>query len=120
MVAIPIVLVGALAGLAFSGIIEVPGISPAKKKAKAAADYAETKDPNDQMALKKPAAKPPTEAEDAPAEPTAEVTAAVTEVKPELGAKKLGSLWNEVEATSLGEIVENWKDEDLSKVLVKM
>jgi hypothetical protein len=116
MILIPIVLLGIGVGLAMTGIVNIPGISP--KSAKVASDlYASDNDnPVSKTAVVNPtatAAKPPK-----PKPPTVDPDKPT--IDPDKGAKKLAGLWNGIEVAQLVPIVKDWKDEDLVKVLAKM
>lgn len=117
IILIPIILLGAGAGLALTGVINIPGISP-KAKAKAAQLYGEAKDPV--VAEKKtetPPVVPPKK--ETPKPPKAEASLLV-ENKPEVGQKKLAKLWNEIEAPALISMVKDWKDNEVAGIFMKM
>ena len=109
VILVPIVLAGVGFGLGKAGIIHIPGLSPEKKAAKAAAAYLETKD-------SPPIAKKQDRKESAPPVPK---TVAVT-IDPVLGRKKLAKLWNGIDTSKLLGITEKWKDDELAQVLAVM
>lgn len=118
LILIPVIILGVGVGLAMTGIINVPGLSPkAKSKAKSAQLYTEGKDP-------KVAASAPKKMEPiAPKKttpPPAKVEVAALETKPEVGQKKLAKLWNELESTALQALTKDWKEPELASVLLKM
>jgi hypothetical protein len=99
-IAAVVVIGGGVAGAAMMGLIQIPGLSPAKKKAVAAALYAEEE-------TKAPAPK-------VQETPTAEEPLLGDIVK---GRKELAKLWNEMEAVVLVKIVEKWDDGELAHQL---
>lgn len=106
---VPVVLIGVVVGLAFAGIINIPGLSPkAKKKVEAKKD--------DKKAAK-PVAKTPTPPKPADTPTTAKP---VVTTDPEKGNAKLATLWNELDTAKLKSIIEGMKDPELVPVLVKM
>lgn len=107
MIVAPLVLGGGVVGAALTGAVNIPGLTP--KKGKPPAGYGEKKD--EKPVAKKPAAPP----EEEPAKPAKEPT-----TDPELGAKKLAQLWNNVETTKLVAIAKGYRDDDLAPILVKM
>ncbi len=115
IILLPILILGTVAGLAFTGIVNIPGITPKAKK-KATQLYSETNDPK--VAEKKKSTEPKA----IPSKPTPPTLTAkvVTETKPEVGEKKLAKLWNEIEAPALIAMVKDWKDEEVAKIFIKM
>jgi hypothetical protein len=100
LILVPLLLVGGGAvGAAMMGIVQIPGLSPAKKKANAAAAYGEQPD-EAPVVKKEPAPEPETPAPDL-----------------EKGRRALAKLWNEMDPKTLLPIVESWKDEDLAHQL---
>jgi len=99
-IAVPILLIGATVGLGVLGIVPIPGLSPAKKKAKATALYTEQKEA---PVASKP--KPKKEPEK-PAEPSLDK-----------GREELAKVWNELEARAIVAIVDKWSDEDVAQQL---
>lgn len=113
MIAIP-VLILAVVGLALTGIINIPGLSPKQKAKVAALNYTADKD----AATKDKKAKPPTAKKGTPPKPKVKVTLMEKDAKK--GAEALAEVWNEVKIPELTQITASWKDEDLAKVLVYM
>ncbi|MDI9641604.1 hypothetical protein QPK87_17460 [Kamptonema cortianum] len=122
-IVVPLVIVGAVGGLAFAGVIKIPGLNIGPKAtAKAAENYGEKDDkldvktPKDSEVEKEesPASTPPEAEETSVATPTEPKT------DPEEGAKKLAGIWNNMEAANLLAIAKNYKDEELALVLSKM
>jgi len=101
-IAVPAVLVigGGVVGAAMAGLIEIPGLTPEKKKEKSAALYTEDKEET------KPIAKKQVHKKGDPIPPDV--------VK---GRKELAKLWNEIESKDLVLIVEKWPDEQLAHQL---
>lgn len=103
----PLLLVGGgVVAAAMMGMIHIPGLSPEKKKQKAAALYTETKEDPAPVAQKEPEPTPPA---------AAEAEAAPLDL--DKGRKKLARLWNELEPGQILEIAADWKDDDLAKQL---
>ncbi len=103
MIVVPVLLIGGgVVGAAMMGMIDIPGLSPVKKKAKAAASYTEAKD-------EKPLVKknPPAEPKPAETKPP--------ELDLDKGRKKLAKLWNEMDAASILLIAADWKDDELAQ-----
>jgi Mg/Co/Ni transporter MgtE len=116
---------GSVVGLAFAGIIQIPGITPqtpvkvvdASKNQTGGLLWTLTKPWNDlakraadaDKAAKALAAKnaPPPET-DAP------------KVDPDLGDEKLAALWNDLDVNQLISITKKWQPAPLAKVLAKM
>ena len=116
MAIIPVVIIAIVAGLAFSGTINIPGITPVKKAKNAQAGYTEK---DEKLAQKKPAT--PTTAPKKLEEPKKEPPKlATTKLDPDQGADALAAVWNEIKVPELAKITANWKDEDLVKVLMHM
>ena len=107
MIVAPLVLGGGVVGAALTGAVNIPGLTP--KKAKPPTGYGEKKD-------EKPVAKKPT----APPVEDPPPTAKAPTTDPELGAKKLAQLWNNVETAKLVAIAKGYRDDDLAPILVKM
>jgi hypothetical protein len=114
MMVLPVVIIAIIAGLAFSGVIDIPGISPKKAAKNAVAAYT---DKDEKLAENKPATPPPAKKE----EPKKDAPKAPAVPKdPEQGADALAAVWNEIPVNELMKITANWKDEDLTKVLMHM
>lgn len=104
-IVLPLLLVGGgVVGAAMMGVIHIPGLISAKKKAKAAAIYTETKE--EEPIVQKKAPEP-------------EVVPAVLEPPPDMekGRRAVAKLWNEMEASSILAIVADWKDDELAEQL---
>lgn len=110
LVIIPLVLIGAVIGLAMAGVVNIPGLTP--KRAKPPTLYG---DKDEKKATEE--AKPPKQA------PVKEPVVAETKIeKPdaEKGAKKLAQLWNNMPSAKLAEVAKEFQDKDLAPVLVVM
>lgn len=105
--AIPVVIAVVL-GLAFAGVISIPGIGG--KKAKPAAKATPAPPP-------KPVATPPKRVAKLPP-PT--VSVHPTPDDPEQGAAALATIWNGISAARIEAIAKDWKDEELARVLAHM
>lgn len=115
---IPVVLIGVVAGLGFSGVVNIPGLTP-KKAVKNAADIYEKdkgdlKDSKPKKVAEKPVDPPPVVPQDDPKKKL------LSKQDPELGAQTLAAVWNEVKTPQLIRITKDWKDADLAKVLAHM
>lgn len=103
MIVVPLLLVGGVVvGAAMMGMIEIPGLSPAKKKKAAVAVYTEA--PETKPLAKKDPPKPETP----PAEPAPELDM-------DKGRKKLAKLWNELDAATILAIAADWKEDELAQ-----
>jgi len=115
---------GLVVGAGMTGIVNIPGLTPTKKKTNANALYASDKDKDktDPKADAKKDAKPekvkPTTPPPAPVEEEPE--AKITE-DPSLGYKKVAKLWGAMDAAKIKEqISKGWKDADLACIFNKM
>lgn len=107
-----LVIAGTVFGLAFAGILKIPGITPKsklKKGAVASRLYAEKKEPP------KPAATPKPEptAENKPEQPAPEPPK--TDIAK--GAAALAEFWADLPEAKILEISKGWDKEDLARVL---
>ncbi|MCE9558054.1 MAG: hypothetical protein K8R88_03815 [Armatimonadetes bacterium] len=106
VIIIPLVLILVVGGVFFaakSGAINIPGISPSKKKV--------AKKPIVEVKKELPKVAPPKE------DPVVKPKVAVLQVDPVKGAKKLAKLWNEMPAPALLASVKDWKDAELARVI---
>jgi hypothetical protein len=113
MFGIPILIVAVL-GLAFAGIINVPGVTPEKKKAVAAKVYSSDKD---QKPPKK-ASTPPKLTPPNKKLPPPKVTVTTKDI--DKGAEQLAAVWDEMPVDKIVPIAETWKDPDLVRVFSHM
>lgn len=97
---------GAVVGLAMSGKINIPGLTP-KKKPIAAPAAAKPKP--------KPKVQPKKEETPPPADPPA-----TTKVIDKVGAQKLAEIWNEMVADKLLKVTDKWEAADLAVVFNEM
>lgn len=100
---VPLLVVGAVVGAGVMGLVPIPGLSLAKKKAAAASLYSEAKDES------APVAKRPKKEEPRPLEPNLEK-----------GRAELAKVWNELEPAVIVAMAEKWPDEDLARQLVHL
>ncbi|HTQ09525.1 MAG TPA: hypothetical protein VMI31_05585 [Fimbriimonadaceae bacterium] len=115
---VPVLIIAAVLGLAFTGKIKIPGITPPGKAASAM--YGSGHDDKTDVKTSKPAA--------APAKPKAAVadslppkaTPKTTRRDPDQGAVALAIVWNEIGTDELIAISKDWKDQDLVRVLGHM
>ncbi len=124
---------GGIAGAAVMGLIKIPGLTPNSKSAslygEAAKLYGEGSDLQIELKKheepkeksedkskepskdKKPAPKTPPAPPKAPPEYTTD---------PDLGAKKIATVWNSIKPDKLAPIVEEYNDKDLALIFNKM
>ena len=98
---------GAVVGLAMTGKINIPGLTPKKK---AIAPLAANK-PDPKKAV------PPPKKEEAPVD---ETPAPTTQTVDKAGATKLAEVWNEIPTENLLKVVAKWKPAELAVVLNEM
>lgn len=112
IIGLPLLIVGG-GGTVFTlgklGIVNIPGVTPPKKVAKAEKEKKAT-----QTAAKKPKKRP--------AEPEIEATVKPVEpqTNPNQGHAKIAKLWNEMEVGVLKSLTADWKDSDLAPILQRM
>ena len=119
VITIPILLVGAALGAAFTGHLpffgggDKPVIGEVRKSADAgdAGIAAET-----EPAVPEIASPTPEPQED----PVDEVEAVVDEIDADQGARMLAKIWNEINYRELAGIIVVWQDEDLALILSHM
>jgi len=125
---VPLVVGGAVVGLAMTGTIKIPGLTPQKAAANIYGQanlYGESQAGGDALAIESEAkAKEETEGEKVPKPPAAPPKLAITTEEPatdpDAGAKKLAKLWNVMETTTLKEIAPQFKDQELALIVSKM
>lgn len=111
---------GLVVGAAMTGMVNIPGLTPAKKKAGAEAQYASDKDPKTDKTAAKKDAKPEKAKPIAPP-PKAAVKTLAPKTDPEIGYKKVAKLWNAMDAQKIKEqIGKGWKDAELARIFLKM
>lgn len=120
---VPLVVGGAVVGLAMTGTIKIPGLTPKKAAANIYGQanlYGESQAGGEALAIesdakaKEEAPKPPT------APPTLAITTEEPATDPDAGAKKLAKLWNVMETNTLKEIAPQFKDQELALIVSKM
>ncbi len=116
MILIPVLLIGGVVGAGMMGVIEIPGLSPQKKKpplpyGEAGADVVKKEAP-------KADPKPETKS-DQKTEAPKTATVKQDPPKPDLdkGAKKLAKLWNSMQPDKILAMADKWKDPELARVL---
>lgn len=115
-VALPLLIAGGVVGAAYAGVVKIPGLKlPGMKAAStAAANYTDKED-------KKPEAKPVEPQATIEPEPKAELAPTPKpEADPELGAKKLAGIWNNLNAPDIVRIAATYEDANFARVLSKM
>jgi hypothetical protein len=112
---VPVVIIAVVLGLGFSGMINIPGITPKKALKGAAANYTQKGDPKPVAKLTQDPPKSPPVVES----PKKDLPPAPTK-NPEQGAEALAAVWNEVKTPELILITANWKEDELVKVLLHM
>ncbi|MBX3119389.1 MAG: hypothetical protein KF784_10005 [Fimbriimonadaceae bacterium] len=121
MIIIPLVLIGGgIFGAAKMGMVQIPGISPAKKTAglydadkEALGLYNSDKIEPTVLEETSPPATVATQPTVKPPEPDYQVDIVQ-------GRKKLAKLWNSMDVATLLRITADWKDEDLAPQLAVM
>lgn len=122
-VVLPLLIVGGAVGAAYAGLIKIPGLSlPGMKSKTVAANYTDKDDEAAKLAEKD---KNEPESSIEPDEPTNEPKVLITKepepvTDPELGAKKLAGIWNNLEPTEIVRISAPYKTPELALVLSKM
>ncbi len=122
---------GTVVGLAMIGTIDIPGLSPAKKKQTAAGAYTGDKEGKlagaaglyvaDKDKTPAPETTPPP-----PKPPEKPVAKSKPAAKPEFkidpvaGRKKVAKLWNEMSVDSLQKIIDKFQGPDLPRILAVM
>ena len=107
-IALVLVIVGAVFGLAMVGMINIPGVTQKKKATPVAVAKPKPSTPIDAQKDKK--------LKEAPT--SAVKTLSPAEVKQ--GAAKLAEVWNEMPTNKLAKVIEKWKAEDLALILTEM
>lgn len=110
MIAVPLIIVGAILGAAMGGFIYIPGLSPAKKALRQQAKKQPAPVTAPAPNLDSPGASPPKMPQE-PAKPGPDQA---------LGDKKLAKLWAEMDTAALLPIINDWKDPELAAVLSRM
>jgi len=122
LILIPLLLVGGGGGAFFAatkGIINIPGVTPAKKKNAAASLYGEQKDPKLVEAEKKK--KLDEEAAKLKKEEADKLLALeAKKPKPEVGYETVAALWSNMKPDALIATTADWKPADLAPILVTM
>lgn len=121
LIVVVVVVAGFIIGAGMTGMVNIPGLTPAKKKAVAAAQYGEGSDPKDAQAktakdvAKKPEAK-------RTAKPTAKSLKPIDiPVNREAGYKKIAKLWNEMNIEDLKKLVaKGWSNDELAPIFALM
>jgi flagellar motility protein MotE (MotC chaperone) len=106
---------GSVVGLAVAGVIDIPGLSPANPTAK--------KDDKASAPSKTEAKTASTESKTPAKDKKPSKTnqpALDTLTDPDVGAKSLAKLWNEMDSAKLADLVKDWKDADVASVFRKM
>jgi hypothetical protein len=119
-----LILGGAFVGLAFMGVLKIPGLTPkklmkGKGKGVVAAKAAPAQAPPVPIAAKQVPIIP---AKDLPQQkqPTPKVAAAPIKTDPDQGAEQLAVVWNKMDAAKFTDMLKDWKDSDVARVFLKM
>lgn len=123
LIIIVVVIGGAVVGAGMTGMVNIPGLTPAKKKANAAALYGTDKDKKDDKLAAKDAkaAKPKDPVPAAAPKPKPKPKVEIATTDPTLGYKKIAKLWNAMDAAKIKEqIGKGWKDDEIACVFNKM
>ena len=108
-----LLIAGGVGGAAFMGVINIPGITPAKPKPKQEAKKEVKPAPKPQPTDESASDKKPTKVAKKDDKPKATVD-------PAKGASTVAELWNEMDTAKLVAITKDWKDNDLVPILLKM
>lgn len=116
---VPILLVGGVLGAGYMGYINIPGVTPKTAQGKADDMYGEGAE--ELYGEQTDDIEPPLFEE---LEPVDAVTLTVEptepEVDPDLGARLLAKIWNEIKTADLVKIADGFNDEELGIVLFYM
>lgn len=126
-----IIVIIALAGMfvvgAKTGIVDIPGLSPAKKASKAAQEYATDADGEKLASSKGDSAEraeaEPEKAAESPAnEPgkQKDPVAVAPEIDPLAGEKSLAKIWKGLDAAAIASMISTWKDDQLVRQFAAM
>jgi hypothetical protein len=120
-IVVPILLIGGTVGAAFMGVINVPGVTPAKKaeaKAKPNAEPEQTAEGSESEPSE------PTDVDQAPIETDepslTEDKPATPQSDPVQGAKALAKYWDAIETNRLLPITDTYSEPDLARILIHM
>ncbi|HVT14420.1 MAG TPA: hypothetical protein VHE55_19310 [Fimbriimonadaceae bacterium] len=114
----PVVIIGVVAGLGFTGVIQIPGLTPKKALKGASAMYAQ-KD-GKPVVKKEETSKPPPIGTPAKKTPPKKALSKGPQKDIEQGADALAAVWDNIETPELLKIAAKWKDEDFARVLAHM
>lgn len=95
------------------GYIQIPGITPSPPVAEADLSDEPIEREPEPVAVVEPLVPP-----SPPPAPAPQV--AVSRVDPDRGDRRLASLWNDLETQRLVEITQDWPEEELARVLLRM
>ena len=114
---VPVLAIGGVLGAAAAGMINIPGITPKKKAASLYGEANALYGEQGQLAKESEAAKVE-EPLLPPKKPKKEkIEEPVVKTDPDLGARKVASLWNGLATDKLKPIAEGYNDEELARVL---
>ncbi|MFM9872800.1 MAG: hypothetical protein ACKVQS_04960 [Fimbriimonadaceae bacterium] len=119
-VVLPLILIGGAVGAAYAGLLKIPGLKlPGMKAKTVASNYTDKDDKPSKIDKTQP------DATIEPDTPEPEQQKLVTKepepvTDPELGAKKLAGIWNNLEPSDIVRISSTYKDPDFALVLSKM
>jgi hypothetical protein len=116
LVAVPVLLIVGVVGLGLAGVVQIPGLTPAKKSLKKASAVYEDKD--DKKLAANLGSKKPIARNSEPPKAKPKLVAKTTD--PEQGAEALAAVWNEMKVPELASITKTWSEADLAKVLMHM
>jgi hypothetical protein len=116
LVAVPVVLIVGVVGLGLAGVVQIPGLTPAKKSLKKASEMYVDKD--DKGLATKPGNKTVVAKKPEPIRAKPKVVPKTTD--PEQGAEALAAVWNEMKVPELTSITKTWSEAELAKVLMYM
>lgn len=111
-----IIIGGAVIGMGFAGVVNIPGITPPKKKTETIDQPVDGSSTVNDL-------KSPEQSDDKTTEPIVQNREATPPpiVRPAKdGTERLAKLWSDIDPTSLIKIIEKYGDSDLLPVLAKM
>ncbi|ARU40252.1 hypothetical protein CCB80_03500 [Armatimonadetes bacterium Uphvl-Ar1] len=116
-VLVPLLAIGGTLGAAYAGLLKIPGLKlPGMKTQSVAKNYTESEDEPTKLAKETKPTPPKIKIEAEPEPPAIKEP----ETDPELGAKKLAGIWNNMDAEDIVRISAAYRDEELARVLIKM
>ncbi|HEY3781305.1 MAG TPA: hypothetical protein VGL56_09495 [Fimbriimonadaceae bacterium] len=119
---LPILIIGgAVVGLAFMGVLKIPGLTPkklmnakGKGKGTVVTNAPVTPPPSGDKGSSDAPKKKPADA------PTPKVASAPIKLDPDQGAEQLAIIWNQLDPSKFKDLLKDWKDPEVARVFLKM